>query len=246
MKKFISHIVLLHFYAIAIGQTQPDTSLTKNSGETTKVLTEVNILSPKFNVGTKTDTCSKLNQLVFSGRFLADILASFGHAYLKQTAPGQLATISLNGGNTSQTQVNWQGINLNNPATGQTDFSLVPAALFSDISVLNGSTGASVGSGSVSGTVILKNNPVQVENSWNVLGGIHYGSFGRISSNAGFDINKNKINFKAHLFYVDFKNNFTYTDFFGTDFPAYHIKLKKEHFQLRDGISKIKGRFRLH
>jgi vitamin B12 transporter len=225
MKKFISHILLLHVYAIAIGQSSDDTTLRKNSIENIKTLVEVNVLHPKFNVGTNTDTCSKFNQLVFSGRFLADVLTSFGNAYLKQTAPGQLATISLNGGNTSQTQVTWQGINLNNPATGQTDFSLVPVALFNEISILNGSTGASGGSGSVAGSVILNNNLNAKENSWNTFGGIHYGSFGRYSTNAGFTINKNRISFSTHLFYVDFKNNFNYTDSWGTEKTMEHAKV---------------------
>ena len=210
MKKFISHIAIIWLPAMAFAQTKPDTLLRNISIENVSVLNQFNVFQPKFNIGTKTDTCSKLNQLVFSGRFLSDILTSFGNSYLKQTAPGQLATISLNGGNASQTQVTWQGINLNNPATGQSDFSLVPVALFSNISVLNGSTGAAGGSGSVTGTVLLKDNTTTGINEWNSTAGIHYGSFGRFSSNAGFSINKNRVNFNLHLFYVDYKNNYTY------------------------------------
>lgn len=210
MKKFISHIAIIWLPAMAFAQTKPDTSLTIISTENINILDQLNVFNPKFNVGTKTDTCSKFNHLIFSGRFLSDILSSFGNSYLKQTAPGQLATISLNGGNASQTQVSWQGINLNNPATGQSDFSLVPVALFSEISVLNGSTGAAGGSGSVTGTVLLKDNTTTSINEWNSSAGIHYGSFGRFSSNAGFSFNKNNMQLNVHLFYVNYKNNYSY------------------------------------
>lgn len=217
MKVLSLYIILLLFSTVADAQNRPDSSLHQQNTSTksdTKQLTEVIISYPKFNVATKSDTMSKVNRLSFSGRFLSDILLSQSNAYIKQQAPGQLSTISLNGGTASQTQLMWNGISINNAVTGLTDFSLIPVAIFDDISVVTGTTGVTGGSGSISGSVLLENRH-QGYNSNLVKGGFHYGNFGRYSFNAGFALRKIKSGFSVHLFNTLYRNNYPYFDLDG-------------------------------
>lgn len=59
-----------------------------------------------------------------SGRKASEALADFSGIYLKNYGVGQLSSVSLRGGSAAQTELQWNGIKLNNPNTGQVDMSL--------------------------------------------------------------------------------------------------------------------------
>src|SRR5688572_6926564 len=69
---------------------------------------------------------------------LSDKLIDETSFYLKTYGNNQLSTITIRGTTASQTAVLWNGININSPTLGQTDFSLIPLFLFDDVSVQYG------------------------------------------------------------------------------------------------------------
>ncbi len=77
---------------------------------------------------------------------------------IRNYGPGVLATSSLRGGPAGQTALVWNGFNLQSPATGQTDLSLIPVFFTDDAGVQYGGGSALWGSGSMGGAIHLNNN----------------------------------------------------------------------------------------
>lgn len=88
-----------------------------------------------------------------------DVLAFNTPLAFKSYGPGQLATVSFRGTSANHTAVLWNGININQPNLGQTDFSTLPVASFDRLSVQYGSSASAVGSGAVGGSVLLESSP---------------------------------------------------------------------------------------
>lgn len=66
---------------------------------------------------------------------VSDLLQWHSNAFIKNYGVSNLSTVSIRGASAAQSQVLWHGINLNNAATGITDFSNLPVGLFESIRV---------------------------------------------------------------------------------------------------------------
>ena len=86
---------------------------------------------------------------------LSDKLIDETSFYLKTYGNNQLSTITIRGTTASQTAVLWNGININSPTLGQTDFSLIPLFLFDDVSVQYGTGSALYGSDAIGGSIMI-------------------------------------------------------------------------------------------
>jgi len=73
---------------------------------------------------------------------------------LKDYGPANISTISMRGGNASQVQVSWNGVELNNPMLGLTDLSIINPNLLNEISVSSSIRGFS----GISGELNLESN----------------------------------------------------------------------------------------
>lgn len=201
MKAFSLFISFICFVA-ALRAQQPDSALS-----TPSLLNEVEIYSNSA-FGEEIKSFDSLLYVQHLGGSVADLIQASGYAYVKQMAPGQLSTLSVRGGNASQTQVMWSGVNLNNLVLGQTDFSLLPAWLFSDVQMNLGAVGANTGNGSVTGVVRLGN---RIQHSSSGLF-VHQGSFGQQTYGAISSLRKDKYSFVLKPFYTSVQNNYSYTD----------------------------------
>ncbi len=92
---------------------------------------------------------------------LGQWLAFNTEAYIRANGPGNVATISLRGGNPAHTNVLLNGVSLNSPMLGLCDVSQLPVHLFSDVQLQTGASGALLGSGTVSGALMLQLEPSQ-------------------------------------------------------------------------------------
>ncbi|HYG50148.1 MAG TPA: TonB-dependent receptor [Flavobacteriales bacterium] len=206
MKKSISYLICLWLPAMVKAQKVPDTA---HSPE----LNAVEIVYFNHTNGIKQVHIEHDAFIYNNGRSLADILRNDGHVYIKQYGPGQLSTISMRGGNASQTQLLWKGFNLNNLSVGQTDFSLVPAALFNSVTLEMGAAGATGGNGVVAGGITLNNSHEIFEGEkWNLSAGMNTGSFGRFAGNLSYNQKFRNILISFKPFYSGIKNDFPYTD----------------------------------
>ncbi len=123
------------------------------------VVTVRAITPERFLAGQKRQRIDASTLLQFRFGSLMDVLAFNTPLAFKNYGPGQLATVSFRGTSASHTAVLWNGININQPNLGQTDFSTLPVAGFDRLSVQYGSSGSVVGSDAVGGSVLLGSLP---------------------------------------------------------------------------------------
>ncbi len=118
------------------------------------------IAPERFLAGQKLQRIDSATLLQFRFGSLIDLLALNTPLAFKNYGPGQLATVSFRGTSANHTAVLWNGININQPNLGQTDFSTLPVAGFDRLSVQYGSSASVVGSDAVGGSILLGSSPV--------------------------------------------------------------------------------------
>ena len=71
---------------------------------------------------------------------IADVLTFNSSIFVKSYGRATLSTVSFRGTSPSHTQVSWNGIRINNPMLGMTDFSMIPSYFIEDASLLHGTS----------------------------------------------------------------------------------------------------------
>lgn len=94
---------------------------------------------------------------------IADILTFNAPIFVKQYGRATLSTVSFRGTGPSHTQVTWNGMRINNPMLGMTDFSMIPSYFIDDASLLHGSSSVSDAGGGLGGLVKLATKPAGTE-----------------------------------------------------------------------------------
>lgn len=123
-------------------------------------LVTVRAIAPeRFLAGQKLQRIDSTTLLQFRFNTLTDLLTFTTPLAFKSYGPGQLATVSFRGTSANHTAVLWNGININQPNLGQTDFSTLPVAGFDRLAVQYGSSASVVGSDAVGGSLLLGNSP---------------------------------------------------------------------------------------
>jgi outer membrane cobalamin receptor len=111
---------------------------------------------------------------------VADLLSQNTPVFMKSYGGGGTATASFRGTGAGHTQVTWNGISINDPMLGQTDFSLIPAGMADEIQVHFGAASMELGNGGLGGTINLQSNT-----DWKKQTSVRVvpsaGSFGRFS-----------------------------------------------------------------
>ncbi len=86
---------------------------------------------------------------------LANILEYNSSLFVKQYGRTSVSTVSFRGTSASHTQVLWNGMKINSPMLGMTDFSMIPSYLVDQASLLHGSSSLQAVSGGLGGAVLL-------------------------------------------------------------------------------------------
>ncbi len=139
---------------------QTDSSAQSASVVSLSVVTVRAIAPERFLAGQKLQRIDSTTLLQFRFGSLTDLLALNTPLAFKNYGPGQLATVAFRGTSANHTAVLWNGININQPNLGLTDFSTLPVAGFDRLSVQYGSSASVVGSDAVGGSVLLGSSPV--------------------------------------------------------------------------------------
>ena len=90
---------------------------------------------------------------------LADALATGSTIFIKSYGRATLATASFRGTAPSHTQVTWNGMRINNPMLGMTDFSTIPSYFIDQASLLHGTSSVNETGGGIGGLVKLATTP---------------------------------------------------------------------------------------
>ena len=107
---------------------------------------------------------------------LSDILAYNSSVFVKQSGRASLSTVSFRGTSSSHTQVLWNGMKINSPMLGMTDFSMIPSFLTDNASLLHGPASLAEASGGLGGAVSLKTG-ARPDDGWGLEYVQGFGSF---------------------------------------------------------------------
>ena len=113
----------------------------------------------RFMAGLKIQRVDSALTEAYRYQTLADLLALQAPLNFKSYGPGQLTTVGLRGTSANHTALLWNGVNINPPYLGQTDFSTIPVNGFDQVSIQYGSAASSVGTDAVGGSILLKSTP---------------------------------------------------------------------------------------
>ena len=94
---------------------------------------------------------------------IADVLTFNSSIFVKQYGRATLSTVSFRGTGPSHTQVTWNGMRINNPMLGMTDFSMIPSYFIDDASLLHGTSSVSETGGGLGGLVKLSTAPAAAD-----------------------------------------------------------------------------------
>lgn len=137
----------------------------KNWAEKGITIREVEILGkrPMKDIGvqqTKFDSLVLKENIALS---MADILTFNSSIFVKSYGRATLSTVSFRGTSASHTQVTWNGMRVNSPMLGMTDFSMIPAYFIDDASLLHGTSSVNMTGGGLGGLVKLSTVPAHQE-----------------------------------------------------------------------------------
>lgn len=156
MKKILLSILLLLLPILVLSQSV-------GSIDEGVSISEVIVYSkrPMKEIGTqltKLDSVALKENIALS---MADVLAFNSSIFVKNYGRATLSTVAFRGTSASHTQVTWNGLKINNPMLGMTDFSMIPSYFIDDASLLHGTSSVNETGGGLGGAVKLSTKPAQ-------------------------------------------------------------------------------------
>ncbi len=130
----------------------------------------------RYMAGLYVQSLDSLALLSSGFRRLDEMLAQATSLSFRNYGNGQLSTIAFRGLSSNHTAVLWNGVNINMPTLGQTDFSTMPTLSFDRLSVQYGAGASHLGSDAVGGSIAMENVPVREEGIF-IRAGLEVGSF---------------------------------------------------------------------
>ena len=116
---------------------------------------------PMKEIGTQQ---TKFDSLILKDNIalsMADVLTFNSSIFVKSFGRATLSTVSFRGTSPSHTQVTWNGMRINNPMLGMTDFSMIPSYFIDDASLLHGTSSVNETGGGLGGAVKMSTTPAQ-------------------------------------------------------------------------------------
>ncbi len=160
---------------------------------------------------------------------LAEVISENSLIFVKSYGMGGSATTSIRGSGASHTQIMWNEINLNNPMTGQSDLSLIPACFIDNVQIYYGGSSMGLNSGGIGGIINLETNTGwKKETSMIFNPGI--GSFGRYTGSFQIKSGSTKFQTVTKIFLESAENNFRYLNNVISAEPVWE---KRKNSQLR-------------
>ncbi len=105
---------------------------------------------------TKIDSAALKENIALS---MADVLTFNSGIFVKSYGRATLSTVAFRGTSPSHTQVTWNGMKINNPMLGMTDFSTIPSYFIDRASLLHGTSSVNETGGGLGGLVRLGTIP---------------------------------------------------------------------------------------
>lgn len=140
---------------------------------------------------------------------MADVLAYNSSLFVKSYGRATLSTVSFRGTSPSHTTVTWNGMEINSPMLGSTDFSTIPAYFIDKASLLHGTSSINAAAGGLGGAVLLATEPVRNE-GWETQYVQGIGSFSTFDEFLKIGYGKGRWHTSTRAVYSSSPNDYTY------------------------------------
>ena len=182
--------------------------------DSTRMLDEVVIKTftpTRFMAGLKIQNIDSASIQQAKFQTLAEFLSFQAPVNFRPYGSGQLTTIGLRGTSSNHTAVLWNGININSPSTGQSDFSTLPVAGFDLLAIQYGSSSCVVGSDAVGGSILLDSKPIW-EKKVQASFGQRLASFDNRQSQLTLRLSDKRLSSKTVFYQGVLNNSYPYTE----------------------------------
>lgn len=164
---------------------------------------------PMKQIGTQQTTFNESVLKESISLSMADVLTFNSSIFVKNHGRATLSTVSFRGTSPSHTQVTWNGIRMNSPMLGMTDFSMIPSYFIDEASLLHGTSSINDTGGGLGGSVRLSTKPLQSDGF-----GLQYiqgiGSFRTFDEFLRLSYGAHKWQFSTRAAYSSSPNDFKY------------------------------------
>ena len=153
MKYYLSFIFLITGWLSQYGNCYEDDNIVH--------LEELKVTAPRpmKEIGVEKTTFDSLALKENISLSMADILTYNSSVFVKNYGRATLSTVAFRGTSPSHTQVTWNGIRINSPMLGMTDFSSIPAYFVDQASLFHGTSSVNETGGGLGGLVKLATIP---------------------------------------------------------------------------------------
>lgn len=140
---------------------------------------------------------------------MADVLTFNSSVFVKSYGRATLSTIAFRGTSPSHTQVTWNGLKINNPMLGMTDFSTIPSYFVDNAALLHGTSSVGETGGGLGGLVSLSTAPSAAPGfNMQYIQGV--GSFSTFDEFGKFTYSNQRIKTATRIVYSSSPNDFKY------------------------------------
>jgi len=142
---------------------------------------------------------------------MADILTFNSPLFVKSYGRATLSTVSFRGTSPSHTQVTWNGMKINNPMLGMTDFSTIPAYFVDRASLLHGTSSVNETGGGLGGLIALGTIP-DIEDGFGTQYVQGIGSFSTFDEFGRFTFGNDKWKTSTRVVFSSSPNDYKYVN----------------------------------
>ena len=140
---------------------------------------------------------------------MADILAFNSSVFVKNHGRATLSTVAFRGTSPSHTQVTWNGMRINSPMLGMTDFSTIPAYFVDQASLFHGTSSVNETGGGLGGLVKLTTIP-DAPDGFNMQYIQGIGSFSTFDEFLRLTYHNNHVTTSTRVVYSSSPNDYTF------------------------------------
>jgi vitamin B12 transporter len=166
----------------------------------------------------------------YSMSSLTEVLNAATPLHIKYYGSGGSATSSFRGTSAGHTQVSWNGINLNDPMLGQSDFSLIPSCMIDNVMISFGGASMDLGNGAIGGIINLENEPYWKKQTLiKIAAGT--GSFGRYTGLMKVNTGGDHFQSVTKAYMITSRNDFRYLNTKTDPEPLWEERVNNQVFQ---------------
>lgn len=143
---------------------------------------------------------------------MADVLATNTPLFVKSAGRASISTVSFRGTAASHTAVTWNGLDINSPSLGMTDFSLIPAYMVDNASLYYGSSSLSETTGGLGGAISLTSDTRNIPDGLTLQYIQGVGSFDTFDEFAAISYGGPRVKSSTKVAYSSSRNDFKFVN----------------------------------